>query len=473
MQKQNEQFSMTLLATEFSKLPQLSKHHNFMKLFANMSRSAFAVTLTCSLVVSQFAYAADYSSANFLVRDSNTEEFGGTSTSTSFESLGSGNDIAQTEASSTSFLLNTGPMFFETFEAFSQNWRWYDDAENETPSVPLADEETAPTNTQNGNVIKLRMTIVETAGIAAEGHKFRLQFSTSSTFSDHGTFVDEVGVTCTGISEWCYALGGGIDNGVISTALLSDPDLCVGGVGDGCGTHNESGTSTTAFVHASTTAREYEFTITASGAIPNTVYFFRAFDNAGNVAILSNTGESYPSLSTSGSTLTFSIDGVASTTATEGIVTDIDTTPTGVSFGELLMNTSVEAAHRLTVTTNATQGYKIYTLQRQGFLGSSGGEIDPVTGTNETPLGWTTGCSSGAGCYGYHAGDDLLDGIDPVRFAANDKYAGFTSAPKEVAYSPGPVNDETTDIVYKVEARSLQEAGSYEGNILFIVAPVF
>ncbi len=431
-----------------------------------------AVVLLVALstgIASPFANAADFSSPSFLIRDPSPEEIGGTSTSTTFESLMSGSDIAQTEASSTNFVMNTGPMFFESFTPASQKWRWYDDELSETPTVSLEAEDVAPTNVQTLAPVKLRMTIAETSAYAAAGVKMRLQYATSSSFSDGGNFVVERG-DCTLTSEWCYADGVDTDNDIITTSVLSDPDSCVASAGNGCGTHNESGTTTSTFIHKASAKTEYEFTIQDSGASPNTVYFFRAYYVS---AVPLNTGESYPSLSTSGGTLTFTIEGLATSTATGGVTTDIATSPTSVPFGALLLNTAVIAAHRLTVTTNAAQGYKIYMYQEQGLIGNGGQEVPPVTGTNASPAAWSSGCSgSSQGCYGYHSNEGVLSG-GSTRFAANDTYAQFSTNPKEIAYNGTPVTAKITDIVYKVEAHSTQAAGSYDSSIVYIVTPVF
>ncbi len=430
-------------------------------------KQGLAIALLLALAAPVFA--DDYSSNNFMIRTPSANDFGGTGTSTSFETLQSGNDIATTEATSTNFLLNAGYLFFETFVPQSSLWRWYDDAENVTPLTPLAGESVAPTNVTG--VVKLRITVVDQAGIGLAGAKFRLQFATSSSFSSGGTFVAETG-DCTGVSSWCYASGGGVDGARIPSALISDADACVASVGDGCGTHNESGTTTSSETHTASSTVEYEFTIEESGANGNTVYFFRLFDVASSSTVPFVSAGAYPSLTTGGAELSFSIDGLPAATSTEGISTDVETTATGVPFGALLLSTPVEAAHRLSVSTNASQGYKIFALQRQGLLSPSA-EIDPVAATNESPAGWTSACGGGAaGCFGYHAGEDVLGG-GSTRFAANDTYAAFTNTPKEIAYNAGPATDKRTDIVYKVEARNLQEAGAYEGNIVFIVVPVF
>ncbi|MEN9560825.1 MAG: hypothetical protein RIQ56_98, partial [Candidatus Parcubacteria bacterium] len=365
------------------------------------------------------------------------------------------------------------PLYFETFTPVSQNWRWYDDETNETPTSALESENTAPTNIADANSIKLRFTIFETASIGASGAKFKLQYSTSSDFSSGGIDVVEIG-NCTGGSQWCYANGIDADNDVISTKLLSDADSCSGSVGNGCGIHNESGTSTTSFEHVAGAATEYEFTIKASGAYGATAYFFRPVFTPTNTIVPLNTGETYPSLSTAGGTLTFLIDGIASTTATEGITTDIDTTATEVSFGSLPLAADIIAAQRLTVTTNAGQGYQVFAVARQGLLNEYGDELPPVSGTNASPSGWSTGCATLAnGCFGYHAGDDTLLG-GSARFAPDDTYARFsTTTANEIAYNSGPATNQTTDVVYRILARGEQESGNYSSALVYIVVPTF
>ncbi len=431
-----------------------------------------ALCLVLATFLAPFAFAQNTASPQFQIKNNAIDDFGGYSSSSSFTSVESGGEVTNTEATSTSFLLNAGPLFYETFVPKSQNWRWYDDEENETPVTALANENVAPTNVENGDVIKLRIAVDETADIGTYGAKFRLQFSTSSNFAEGGSWVDEE-ASCTGSSKWCYGNGVDADNVLITTALLTDSAYCVSSVGAGCGTHNESGTSTTSFTHGAGTTTEYEFTLEQSGASANTVYFFRLFHTAGSSSVPYADGESYPSLATGGATLTFTISGVASASTTEGITTDVTTTPTSVPFGTLGIGAEVEAAQLLTVSTSATNGYKILAFERQGFVSNQGATIDPVSGTNPSPLSWSSGCpGSVAGCYGYHSGEDVMDG-GSTRFSANDTYAQFSQQPYEVAFSATPVTDKETNMVYKVLARNLQEAGSYESSLVYIVVPVF
>lgn len=358
------------------------------------------------------------------------------------------------------------------FRPKSQNWRWYDDETNETPVTTLAAENIAPANIDNDNSLKLRMVVKETANIAGVNTKFGLQFSQFSDFSS-GVFNVDATSTCTGGSVWCYADGIDTDNDGITTKVLSDADACSGGVGNGCGMHNESSTTPSTFTHVALAATEYEFTIKRSGGSPNTVYYFRAYDKVNDVPIPINTGESYPSLVTKGGLLTFSIGGLPSGTVTEGVTTDITTTATSIPFGTLAIGSEIEGAQRATTTTDATNGYQIFVRQESGFLSNNGAEIFGVAGTNASPSAWATGCpGSAAGCYGYHAGDDTLaDGSS--RFLTNDTYAKLEDASKEVVFSSVGVTDEVIDIIFKTQITNQQAAGTYDSTLMYIVVPVF
>lgn len=417
-------------------------------------------------------YAQDATSASFKIRAPVFSEFGGNATSTNFEQYNAGAEVIIGESASTNFILRAGFLYFDSFTPKSQNWRWYDDEENETPTIPLADENIAPTDIENGGIIKLRLTIKDTASIGAKNTKFTLQFSTFSDFSQQVSGVSEIG-DCSGASRWCYADGGGNDNATITTKVLSDSDACAGEVGNGCGTHNESGTSISDFLHGLDRAVEYEFTIQQSGAAGNTTYFFRVVNAATGDAVPLNDGKTSPSLSTGGTELIFTVSGLESGTSTEGVVTDIETTETSIAFGSLPLGSELEGAQRFSVTTNAGNGYQIYVIEDQEFLGPSGEVISPVSGTNDSPASWASGCSgSAAGCWGYHAGDDALLG-GSTRFAPNDTYARFASSTKEIVFNSVPVTDEKTDLVFKIKVTNQQGAGQYETGIEYIIVPTF
>ncbi len=359
-----------------------------------------------------------------------------------------------------------------SFSPRTQNWRWYDNELNETPTTTLAVENVAPINIANGQIIKLRVAVKEIENISRDDVRFRLQYSEYADFSVAG---DVVGTsTCTGTSTWCYANGGGADNGVITTGTLSDVESCVASVGNGCGTHNESPDYLTGFRHNNNRTIEYEFTIQSAGPRVNRVYYFRLYDIAQSIPVPANTSESYPSLVTEGAGLTFAMAGLASSTVIEGVTLDFSTTPTRIAFGTVAIDSMIEGAHRLSIDTNGTQGHQILMVTTGDLTSSSGAVMDSVTGTNAVPTAWNTGCTGSApSCFGYHTSDDTLEG-GSTRFSAIDTYARLSSTtPEEVSYSSQPVVGETTDVIFRLYVRQLQDAGQYESAIRYISIPLF
>lgn len=431
---------------------------------------SFIVTVTSILIIVSFCFsstaeAVDYTSTNFIVRDPNFGT-GGTSlaTSSSFELTGMAGDTAPGTSTSATFNTQSGSQYTDSATLRSANWQWFDDANNETPASSLAAENVAPSDIQNNSTIKLRLTLQNIAGVNAADTKIRLQFSEYADFSAGVENVAEVG-DCTGNTLWCYGDGVDADNDPISTLLLTDSSVL--------GTHNESGTTTTTLGFDADTSTEMEFSIKSDGPRVNRTYYFRAFNASTSEAIPIATGETYPSLQVGGSNLTFTIEGLPSGTSTEGVVTDITTDPTSVSFNSIAAGNQTNAAQRLRVATNATEGYQLFVFESQDLLNGYGGRIDPVTGTNASPTTWAAGCpGSQDGCYGYHTGDDTLAG-GSARFAADNSYAQFDSTPREVGYSATPTDGETIDMVYRVAVQDTQSSGTYQSGIAYVIVPVF
>jgi hypothetical protein len=348
-------------------------------------------------------------------------------------------------------------------------WRWYSDESNETPVTPLASENVAPVDIANQDIIKLRVSAQEVENAVGTNVKFALQYSQYADFSDGGTTLTSTS-SCVATSTWCYADGGGIDNSVVQVKVLTNTDACSSGVGSGCGTHNEAATTTSTFTHPSLAKAEFEFTVSHAAARANGVYYFRLYDVNASRALTASS--SYPSLVTEGAQLIFTVGGVNAGVSTAGIVTDATTTATAIGFGTLPFDTGVEAAQRLTITTNATEGYQLLKYATQQPLNVYGNSIDLVSGTNLIPTGWNTGCSSSAvSCFGYHTTDATLQG-GSGRFAPTDSYAAPSAVPEEIMFSSMPVTD-VQDIIYKMQVSPLQQAGDYVTNIVYIAVPVF
>lgn len=356
----------------------------------------------------------------------------------------------------------------------SKNWRWYDDGENETPSSPMANENIAPIDVAFDDTLKLRISLREYNGGNGNGAKFRLQYSESPTFSSVVN-VAEIG-DCEALDYWCYTNGGGTDNATITTAVLTDAGTCSGGVGAGCGSHNESGTSssTSQFVQYANSTADFSFTLRNAGARVNRVYYFRVYDLLNNEVVPLGSGETYPSLTSDGASLDFSLTGLNSGTVVESVTLDVTTTPTSIPFGTVPINTFVEGAHRLTIDTNGTEGYQLFMNMSDDLLNSFGSVIQQVSGTNATPNAWNTGCASIAtSCFGYHTSDDTLYG-GSTRFSAVDTWARVsTTTLDEVGYSSQPGAGDDVDVVFRILVRQMQHVGEYEANIQYVSVPIF
>ena len=356
------------------------------------------------------------------------------------------------------------------FTPVIKDWRWYADPENETPVSPLTAVNSAPADITASSTLALRVVVPEVKSVAAEDVKFQLQFSQDATFA---TFSDVVASTsCTLASTWCYVDGGAPDNATITSAIIGSSDTCVGGAGAGCGTQNSSGTFAPGHKHDANEAQEYSFTIKSTLLRPSAVYYFRLYDVGRARAVALGESAVLPSAVGEGANLVFTVAGVPNGTTTAGQLTAATTSATAVDFGSLPVGTDVTAAQRISVDTNAIEGYRVWKFARQNLTNSSGLEIPPVNSTNQTPASWTTGCLvSATGCVGYHTTDATLGG-GSARFAPQDTYAAFATQPVEIMYSSLPTV-ESHDVVYRVSVTEAQPAGLYETNIVYIAAPVF
>jgi len=317
--------------------------------------------------------------------------------------------------------------------------------------------------------MKLRVSITEVEGAPGQDVKFNLEYSQYPDFRD--AVVLNATTSCDGNDLWCYVDGAGDDDQTIQTTVLSGVDSCAAGVGDGCGTRNEASALSGVYAQAAFTTSEHEFTLRHDGARADGVYYFRLFDATNGVALAASA--SYPSLTTEGAVLTFSVSGVDTGQATEGVTTSATTTATRVDFGSLTLDADTNAAQRLTVFTNGTEGYRVFMEIDQDLTNSYGDTIDSIASTNAAPATWASQCTGATtGCFGYHAGDNsLYDGS--TRFAVDNSYAGVEAGLVEIMSSNIPVTFDVSDIVYRTRVSFFQPAGVYESSVRYIAVPVF
>jgi hypothetical protein len=177
-------------------------------------------------------------------------------------------------------------------------------------------------------------------------------------------------------------------------------------------------------------------------------------------------------------TLTFTVAGVnAGTSVGVGSeIMDITSTATSIPFSTLPIGTPRKIAQKLTVGTNADDGYTV-TIQENEDLKKTGSStvIPDISSTNASPAAWSIGSAKGG--FGYHTTDTSLGTGTANRFgpASTNLYAALTSTPLEVMYAPGPVSSssEIHYIIYQVEITELQEAGDYTNVVTYICTPVF
>ncbi len=206
-----------------------------------------------------------------------------------------------------------------------------------------------------------------------------------------------------------------------------------------------------------------------TGLLPSTTYKIKVKARYG--ADSESGWSQEASATTAAPDLTITFAGVNSGTSVGGVTTTTTSTTNAIAYGSLPISTAQTAAHQVTVSTNAVDGY-VTTVQQDGNLRTGGSDYIPAfSGTNASPSAWGGGFSTGA--FGYHTTDSLLCTGTTSRFSSNDTYAQLTGSPLEVACSTGPVSSETTTLIYKVEVGSAQPNGSYQNLITYITTAQF
>src|SRR3954463_13435627 len=77
-----------------------------------------------------YVFAEESSSAHFLVKNADTNDFGGFASSSNFSTVQAGGQTQNGTSTSASFVMDAGALYFDSFLLKSQNWRWYDDETN-------------------------------------------------------------------------------------------------------------------------------------------------------------------------------------------------------------------------------------------------------------------------------------------------------------------------------------------------------
>ncbi len=184
--------------------------------------------------------------------------------------------------------------------------------------------------------------------------------------------------------------------------------------------------------------------------------------------------------------LTFTISGLATSTAVNGTSTSLTTTATAIPFNTVAPGVIYTAGQRLNVTTNAANGFQVTVVQNQNLTSNNGADIDLFIDGAETavPVAWqspanTLGNELTYGHYGVTSEDSTLVGpADPFGSAL---FAGNFDAgsPLQVFWHDDPSDGTTanigeTDVAFQLQIGSLQEAANdYNNTLTYVATPIF
>ncbi len=181
----------------------------------------------------------------------------------------------------------------------------------------------------------------------------------------------------------------------------------------------------------------------------------------------------------------FSVAGLGTGVSVNGETTGITTSSTSIPFGTLAAGVATTGAHRLSVSTNATNGYVVTVQSDQAFQSSTGADIDMFSNGaySNSPSTWaspsaTVGAENTYGHWGITSDDATIDSRTANQFSANE-FISASTTPHEIMQHSGPANGQTmgvgtTTVGYKVQISALQEAGDdYTTTLTYIATPTF
>lgn len=187
-------------------------------------------------------------------------------------------------------------------------------------------------------------------------------------------------------------------------------------------------------------------------------------------------------------TITFSLTGVGTGVTPCGTAPDIATdtgtnAPLSVPFGTMSLNTFKRAAHLLTVSTNATNGYSVTAIENNE-LSKDGLGVTKISDTtcdsaclfNSTGSGWTTATNNG---FGYSIQNLSATGVDNDNsYTGTPNYREFANndsaqAATKIFYGSTVANAQQAYVCYKISVGATQAAGDYENQITYTATASF
>ncbi len=223
-------------------------------------------------------------------------------------------------------------------------------------------------------------------------------------------------------------------------------------------------------------SRSIAFSAVTNGATPNTSYFAVITTYTTNACTTPVDTTTVQFVYTDGQavtmavdgTLTFAVAGVASGLAVNGPNTTVTSTSTTLPFGTVTTAANQIAAQDLTVTTNAGNGYTVFT-RYTGQLASGANNIANHSGTNAAPVVFTAAGTEG---FGYTTNDATLSGGSPARFSSN-KWAAFALTNAEVAFNGAGITNDVTRVGLQTGISTATKPGSYATTVVYTATPIY
>jgi hypothetical protein len=187
------------------------------------------------------------------------------------------------------------------------------------------------------------------------------------------------------------------------------------------------------------------------------------------------------------SSLTFSVNGLATSTPVNSATTTGSSTATQINFGTLVASTTYSSVmgQQLSVITNASFGFKVTVEQDQNLVSLSGATIDSFANNTPpvSPAAWsaptgTLDATSTYGHMGFTTNDATLSSTTPNLYVG-DKWMGFTgTGTQEIMFHTGPADGSMQDkgsvkVAYRIQITALQEAGDYTNSLTYVATPTY
>ena len=171
------------------------------------------------------------------------------------------------------------------------------------------------------------------------------------------------------------------------------------------------------------------------------------------------------------STLSFTVNAVASGQSCDGTTTTQASTATTIPFGTVTAASNGVVCQDLTAATNATNGYTIFTRYTAKPTNALGQTIGDHTGTNAAPTNFS---AAGTEAYGYTTNDSTLGTGTANRFTnPSQNWAAETTSNLELAYEAAGVTSTTYRIGHQVGISLTTKPGTYTTTIIYTCTPVY